>query len=264
MKGYMFWSLRRGTVFTGLYPGFSILNMSTGGSEALISNELSRYQEFLTPPGHNGSVGGAHIKEQVQTAPLVWWDVKEELERTGTNVGIRSPFSQYGVLGHVPDQNLSSGKSEKPRKPVLLNTNIPWSVFLCGSQGSGKSHALSCILENCLLSEPDQVQRIGRNPKPLTGLVFHYDKSQSSGVCEAAYLSSHIPTTVLVSPSNFKNLQMRYSEVPGGNIKVEKLYLLPKYLDTARFKSLMAIGKDDTMPLYMQVNSSYAPAVRRC
>jgi pantothenate kinase-related protein Tda10 len=39
--------------------------------------------------------------------------------------------------------------------PVFLNVNSPWSMFICGSQGSGKSHALSCVLESCLLSSPD-------------------------------------------------------------------------------------------------------------
>ncbi|KAE8312120.1 hypothetical protein BDV41DRAFT_539835 [Aspergillus transmontanensis] len=50
---------------------------------------------------------------------------------------------------------------------LYLNVSHPFSTFICGSQGSGKSHTLSCILENCLIPS-----RAGRVPSPLTGLSF--------------------------------------------------------------------------------------------
>jgi hypothetical protein len=40
----------------------------------------------------------------------------------------------------------------------------------------------------------------------------------------------------------------------GATITVEQLYILPKYLDTERMKTLMAVGKEDEVPLYMQVS----------
>jgi hypothetical protein len=115
------------------------------------------------------------------------------------------------------------------------------------------------MLENCLLTDRTVVPQIGVNPYPLAGLVFHYDKCQGSGVCEAAYLCTNVPTTVLVSPSNYGRLKKAYEEMAeehGADITVEQLYILPKYLNTERMKVLMGVGKDDEVPLYMQVSPS--------
>ena len=58
-----------------------------------------------------------------------------------------SLFPQYGLLGHRIDNVADQNDPE----PIFLNTNPPVSSFICGSQGSGKSYTLSCMLENCLL-----------------------------------------------------------------------------------------------------------------
>jgi hypothetical protein len=60
-----------------------------------------------------------------------------------------------------------------------------------------------------------------------------------------------------VSPSNYGRLKMAYEAMAmklGATITVEQLYILPKYLDTERMKTLMAVGKEDEVPLYMQVS----------
>lgn len=71
-------------------------------------------------------------------------------------------FPQYGLLAGVEN---GAGNDE------MLHFNIaaPSSLFICGSQGSGKSHTLSCLLENCLFSS-----QANELPRPLTGIVFHY------------------------------------------------------------------------------------------
>ncbi|KAF2466608.1 uncharacterized protein BDR25DRAFT_236863 [Lindgomyces ingoldianus] len=206
----------------------------------------------------------AFNREELRMAPLIWWDVKTNLSTIQDNAGApkieqtpgyiapkdrQHALPQYAVLGHVTED------VKGVHKPVLLNTNSPWSAFLCGSQGSGKSHTLSCMLENCILSDTAQIKKIGKNPKPLAGLVFHYDRCEGSGVCEAAYLCSEIPTTVLVSPSNSANLTEQYKRIAKerGNIQVEELRLLGKHMNTDRVKTLMAVGKDGDLPLYMQV-----------
>ncbi|KAH7558346.1 hypothetical protein BM1_05618 [Bipolaris maydis] len=212
--------------------------------------ELIRYQSVLrdrqnTGPDETNTIDP--MVEELRMAPLVWWNVKEHVE----------PQQQvqrgYAVLGHVPEANNrpqddSSVSSSATRSPVLLNTDSPWSAFLCGSQGSGKSHTLSCMLENCLLTDKTILPRVGLNPHPLAGLVFHYDRCQGSGVCEAAYLCTNIPTTVLVSPSNYGRLKRAYEAMAAkqnAKISVKQLYVLPKYLDTERMKTLMAVGKED-------------------
>ena len=54
---------------------------------------------------------------------------------------------QYGFLGSYADADIS-----KPESKLFLNTNAPFSAFICGVQGSGKSHTTSCILGKSLLS----------------------------------------------------------------------------------------------------------------
>ncbi|CAI6338406.1 unnamed protein product [Periconia digitata] len=211
---------------------------------AMTSNELSAeldsYQKLLGTDKSNAARSSSEkLAKFINSSPLVDWSVKQLLARTSS-----SPFLQYGVLCH------ESPATEYPIKPILLNTNVPWSAFLCGSQGSGKSHTLSCMLENCLLRH----EAVGRNPNPLAGIVFHYDSSQTSGVCEAAYLSSKVKTRVLVSKSSYKKLRSQYLNMASkvnGNLTVEQLEIHPSHLDTARVKTLMAVGTDTDMPLYM-------------
>jgi hypothetical protein len=219
-----------------------------------ISTELIRYQTVLRDRQHTSSPDETNTVdpavEELRMAPLVWWKVKEHFEPQ------QQVARGYAVLGHVPENDVSIPEGAT-RTPVLLNTDSPWSAFLCGSQGSGKSHALSCMLENCLLTDETILPQLGLNPHPLAGLVFHYDRCQGSGVCEAAYLCTSVPTTVLVSPSNYGRLKMAYEAMAqklGATITVKQLYILPKYLDTERMKTLMAVGKEDEVPLYMQVS----------
>ncbi|KAL5436043.1 hypothetical protein PMIN05_006888 [Paraphaeosphaeria minitans] len=228
--------------------------METSGD----SEELIRYQVVLKDHIHVSSSLGSNLfepaVEELRMAPLVWWEVQQHFEPQ------KKVERGYGVLGHVPgDRKISespqSTENAIKHNPILLNTDTPWSAFLCGSQGSGKSHTLSCMLENCLLTKKILLSHIGYNPHPLAGLVFHYDRCQGSGVCEAAYLCTSVPTTVLVSPSNYGRLKAAYEAMAkqqGGTITVKQLHILPKYLDTERMKTLMAVVSDDDMPLYMQ------------
>jgi hypothetical protein len=86
-------------------------------------------------------------------------------------------------------------KYNHPR--LFFNITPPSSTFICGSQDSGKSHTLSCMLEACLIPS----SKLGRLPNPLTGVVFHYDTfiSDVKGQpCEAAYLASNADFSVRV------------------------------------------------------------------
>jgi DNA replication protein DnaC len=87
---------------------------------------------------------------------------------------------------------------------VFFNILAPSSTFICGSQGSGKSHTLSCLLENCLMKSD-----VSTLENPLAGLLFHYDSftSDVKGTpCEAAHLASNsnIKVRVLCSPTNLE------------------------------------------------------------
>ncbi len=119
---------------------------------------------------------------------------------------------------HEP-HGLMSSKSD-PR--LYQNITVSASVFNCGSQGSGKSHTLGCMLENCLI--PSGANRL---PRPLTGIVFHYDSftSDAGGApCEAAYLSSHpnIKVRVLCPPTNIFQIRVSVSGVYSTSTAVGK------------------------------------------
>ena len=123
-------------------------------------------------------------------------------------------ISQYGLLAGIKNTNgfdfsvpnETYNWTEDPR--LFFNVSSPSSTFICGSQGSGKSHTLSCILENCLI--PSQASKL---PNPLTAVVFHYDTficDNGGSPCEAAFLASHpdIKVRVLCAPTNIRTIQV--------------------------------------------------------
>jgi hypothetical protein len=125
-------------------------------------------------------------------------------------------FSQYGFLAGISDvlesnaaANLNIDGPSRPADPRLFfNISAPSSAFICGSQGSGKSHTLSCLLENCLMKSD-----VSKLDSPLAGLVFHYDSfiSDVKGTpCEAAHISSNpnVKVKVLVSPTNLETMKV--------------------------------------------------------
>lgn len=128
-------------------------------------------------------------------------------------------FSQYGFFAGLSDildqmEKMEKTSSLPPAPPpdprLFFNIAAPSSAFICGSQGSGKSHTLSCLLENCLMKS-----NVSQLEHPLAGLVFHYDTftSDERGTpCEAAYLASNadIQVRVLCSPTNFRTIQVMF------------------------------------------------------
>lgn len=214
----------------------------------------------------NASLENQAMIEEIKTAPLFSDHVRQTL--TGEKMrsfGSVDPvaFPQFGLLGqreplstagvmHAPDQLSLEGDL------VFANLNAPWSAFICGSQGYGKSHTLSCLLENSLLED----SLAGKNPTPLAGLVFHYDRFTSSSttqVCEAAYLcTSGVPVRILVSPSNFNVMQRLYHNLPGLSANSLKPQVVPLYfresqLTVTRMMALMAMDDSERTPLYMEV-----------
>ncbi|KAJ5380853.1 uncharacterized protein N7496_003281 [Penicillium cataractarum] len=224
--------------------------------------EVAKHHELLSrdePSATNSSLNGKpQLPEEVVTAPLFSLPARTALsikyERNYTSNTDDSVYPQYGLLGHRVDDSEDITQDSL----VYTNTAAPWSTFICGSQGSGKSHTLSCLLENCLIpSSP-----AGRLTAPLAGVVFHYDKFtgfSSTQLCEAAYLcSSQIPVRLLVSPTNFLSMKNAYTNLAGlGNVshmlKIEPMYLPMKGLNISMMKTLMGIDNVSTQPLYIQV-----------
>lgn len=124
---------------------------------------------------------------------------------------------QYGLLGGVkkietPNQGGTEIKHLRDDPRLFFNVSNPSSVFICGSQGSGKSHTLSCLLEGCLIPS-----KAGKLLNPLTAVVFHYDTficDNGGSPCEAAFLASHsnIKVRVLCAPTNLRTIEVQYGE----------------------------------------------------
>lgn len=220
-----------------------------------IKAELSRYINTLHQHAKISPKSSAWL-EEVKTTPLFNWPVME-LARSGTltkgpfTAGEVIAFDQYALLGHeIP----SAGRSTiAPNTPVFMNTNAPSSAFICGSQGSGKSYTLSCMLENCLI----QSKTLGPVKTPLSAMVFAYDSNSTDSVSEAAYLATHVSVNVLVSPSNYHRMKKLYGSIQGLGSKITVVPLLLKeaHLNTQRMLRLMAFSdKDGAVPLYMEVS----------
>jgi hypothetical protein len=240
---------------------------------------LAEHNQFLSQGGGsvNACGGDNRHQEEVRTSPLVSGQVLDEYDSILPQHGLLAQrISSHAIIANSPtgaedgktDAKVQSPKvnAEDPR--IYLNVNTPWSAFICGSQGSGKSHTLSCMLENCVLASP-----LSELPKPLAAIVFHYDNfaSYASGqACEVAYLCSQgIPVTILVSPTNFWQMKKIYENLDGLKSSelqpiVKPMLLTEGNLNVARMKKLMAISESDgPVPLYVEVSSTLSP-LRPC
>lgn len=233
-------------------------------SETAEEVRLRRYHlELLKGGSENNELG------EVASTPIFTMPVLKHAHSV-QNTGEPEPFPQYGLLAgmsHIlADDSGETARKDDPR--VFFNIAAPSSTFICGSQGSGKSHTLSCLLENCLI--PSDANTL---PMPLAGLVFHYDtfiSDEGGSPCEAAYLASnpHIKVRVLCSPTNFRTIEvstlMRFRVMTGINIvdnkrtysrlnvQIEPLKVDESSLNTKRMLDMMAVSVDDgPVPLYL-------------
>lgn len=220
---------------------------------------------------HTSKDKASGTDEQLRTTPLVSFIVKEVTEANSKT----SMFPQYAFLGCIipepsslDEENSTSSTSDGMQsafrsttshhgepEPILLNTNTPWSAFICGSQGSGKSYTLSAIIENCLYASSS----IEKLPKPLAGVVFHNNTASAHNICEAAQLVSlGVKVNVLVSRSNYHALSAIYKKAVGSKyeklLNVQPLVLQSHHITAERMHRLMAFAEGETaVPLYMEV-----------
>jgi hypothetical protein len=190
----------------------------------------------------NGTAKG--IQRDIEQAPLLTGNVVAQ--------HANDLVPQYGLLGCLAGQEPSESSAQ-----LFLNTNVPVSTFICGVQGSGKSHTTSCILENAVIPSP----HLGQLQKPVSTLVFNYGEWSSGGagfnISEATFLAAPSTVhpghrvkrvTVLTSPSNLaiKKLYLRYP-----NVRIIPFKLKAKTLDISALSTLMAVDEKSSVPLYM-------------
>lgn len=207
----------------------------------LLKNQIMDRRRQLIGRTHN-AFGGL---DEVKTAPIFTESARLQAERhTSLSGGGEQVYPQYGLL---------AGDASNSESDELFYYNVaaPSSIFICGSQGSGKSHTLSCLLENSLF--PSVANEL---PRPLTGIVFHYDtfiNDNKGSPCEAAYLSTNpaVRVRVLCAPTNEATIRRTYAGLP--NVAIEPLSIREQDLTTKRMMDLMAVKKGESMPLYMHV-----------
>ncbi|KAE8364923.1 hypothetical protein BDV27DRAFT_144891 [Aspergillus caelatus] len=216
--------------------------------DPIFSDEVIQYHLSLLKPGNGGEV----VSDESMYSPIVSSSVLAYHAKLGKKRD-NPKIPQFGLLaGSSPLlQNIHRKKAslgsldEDPR--LLFNVSHPSSIFICGSQGSGKSHTLSCLLESCLISS-----KVGRLPNPLTGLVFHYDTFISDTVgspCEAAFLSSHsdVQVRVLCSPTNLHTMRQRLDTLES--------FMPPEQVDIKKPKKQNVAKGSIWDPVYMNLSA---------
>ncbi|KAI5781295.1 hypothetical protein EDC01DRAFT_710193 [Geopyxis carbonaria] len=174
------------------------------------------------------------------------------------NADLAASIPQFALLGNAYPLKPSAGDALPSDRRIFQNTNHPSSYFVCGLQGSGKSHTTSCIIENHLLASP----LLGSLAVPCSALVFHYAQFTSRATfrpAEVAFLAhpardhpsapAATPVNILVSPSNYHGLAAAYSAIPG--INVYPLRLPASALGVSALLSLMSFDTSTTPPLYL-------------
>ncbi|KAI7157488.1 hypothetical protein KC349_g5606 [Hortaea werneckii] len=206
----------------------------------------ARYNALFKPRDTTSRSGQS---EEIRMSPLVSLKVKDTLEKQSPAPNAGPLLPQARLLGRSVNDHPPGIAAEEP---ILYNVNAPNSTFLCGSQGSGRSYTLSCLLENWLMKDA----RYGLLKTPVAGVVFNYDSDLSNITAETASLCSRgIKVRVLVSPSNYVALEKAYRSIRGAgkNLSVEKLLLGDADLNVSRMKRLMAFSDEEqNVPLYME------------
>ncbi|KAK6849191.1 hypothetical protein PG995_013024 [Apiospora arundinis] len=230
---------------------------------------LARFGHFLRDDGSDDAVDGdatesfMNERDQVDSltnAPVFTTGAANWVsEALSLNPGDMSQIiPQFALIGNVQPV-AGAPPTQLDDRLVMTNLNIPWSAFICGSQGAGKSHTLSCLLENSVMTSSDA----GQLPYPMSVLVMHYDNNSgynNTQLCEAAYLCSRdVPVNVLVSPSHIWGMKKMYTELPGlpkdyPRPNVCPLYLKEDHLDVSNMMKLMSVDpKASGTPLYVDV-----------
>lgn len=227
-------------------PASSGVTSAAQGTPRTATSDFSHYSQLLTRKKKSTDNGNTvkSTQRDIKQAPLLSGSVI--LQHAHDLV------PQYGLLGCLTDQVPSESASQ-----MFLNTNVPMSTFICGVQGSGKSHTTSCILENAVIPST----HLGQLEKPISTLVFSYGEWSSGGagfnISEATYLaapSKMFPghqvkrITVLTSPSNLA-INSLYQDHP--NVRIIPFKLRANTLDIGALRTLMAVDEKSSVPLYM-------------
>lgn len=140
--------------------------MAKSFSVNLTANLYAQLSLLGDPPsGPNGAGSNGKSSLDSQRHTLITTPIFTAAAGLFVDKKCPAALDQYGLLGRAlelvdPERRKKRGgeivdngffggvrrpnKNSDPR--VFLNGNAPWSAFICGLQGSGKSHTLACML----------------------------------------------------------------------------------------------------------------------
>jgi hypothetical protein len=163
-------------------------------------------------------------------------------------IGTAPTAAQFGIVGTLPS-------SDRPVAVDLDGTNVI-SVF--GVQGSGKSYTVGTLLEAALI----EGSPINRLPRPLGGIVFHYDTdltyapefatmgAENDDAAAVEELRNRfgadtaaVSDVVVLAPADL--VRARREEFPG--LMVEPLVLGPDELNLNDWRLLMGLEGGEQM-----------------
>lgn len=182
----------------------------------------------------------------------------------GESIFKENPSIDAGLLGSLETSKVTATKGAALDRYAYCGVKDPFCMLAIGVQGTGKSHTMNVMLENCLLQclHPQQLPLV-RLQQEMCGLVLHYDRCESN-VCEAIGLkdlnrrigngtSAAGPQVkrivVLVSPTFFKQRQRFYAD---SACEVHPLLFKWSELSALELKKLMALSSNDSQ-LYVSV-----------
>lgn len=124
---------------------FTETSIRQNGDEKLRLPTLEDQKYLLQSNDENGHFEEDMLKDNIEDAVIFSANVLESFDL--------SLLPQYGLLGTscLAGQSSSWPASEKDGR-FFHNTNVSFSVFICGLQGSGKSHTLSCLLGEIVIA----------------------------------------------------------------------------------------------------------------
>ena len=119
------------------------------------------HESLVSSAGSTGQQRNVH-REEIRTTPLFSGDVlahvsgRDVLPQYGFLAKVLNTFgghderstddllaSESNGWGNAANQISRSSATNIDDSRLFINMNAPWSAFICGSQGSGKSHTLS-------------------------------------------------------------------------------------------------------------------------
>ena len=162
------------SLFTVHVSDHNFLNKSSGFTFAVPKSIKARmagyntwdadrqYHENLVSSAEStGQQRNVH-REEIRTTPLFSGDVlahvsgRDVLPQYGFLAKVLNTFgghderstddllaSESNGWGNAASQKSQSSTTNIDDSRLFINMNAPWSAFICGSQGSGKSHTLS-------------------------------------------------------------------------------------------------------------------------